>query len=190
MFPQSSEMSSKEASTPSIDRRHAATRETVPQPRHVARLVFSTTARPSQRCDVTAFHVRSPSAGDARTSVRPVWIGLSNSPKATFDSFYSFNPIPPLPLGHGCGGIPAPRSFGSSAFPFPPKNSPQRQRLLFAPLSKWRPSLWEQPPLAFKSPITGAEIRRPPWAQLLIDWSAPSCSASAQLTLSSTCCAS
>jgi hypothetical protein len=53
MFPQSPEMSSKEASTPSPDRRHAATRETVPQPRHVARLV-STTARPSQRCDVTA----------------------------------------------------------------------------------------------------------------------------------------
>src|SRR6267378_220632 len=60
-------MSSKEASTPSLDRRHAATRETVPQPRHVARLVFSTTA--------------------------------------AFDSFHSFIPIPPLPLGHGFGGI-------------------------------------------------------------------------------------
>src|ERR1700722_2760042 len=60
MFPQSPQVSSKEASTPSLDQRHAATRETVPQPRHVARLVFSATARPSQRCDVTAFHVRSP----------------------------------------------------------------------------------------------------------------------------------
>src|SRR6266850_5883285 len=69
-------MSSKEASTSSLDRRHAATRETVPQPRHVARLVFSTAARPSQRCDVTAFHVRSPPACDTRTSVRPGWIEL------------------------------------------------------------------------------------------------------------------
>ena len=118
-------MSSKEASTSSLDRRHAATRETVPQPRHVARLVFSSAARPSQRCDVTAFHVRSPPACDTRTSVRPGWIELPVPPRATFDSFHSFIPIPLLPLGHGFGGIPAPCSFGSSAFPFPPKNSSQ-----------------------------------------------------------------
>jgi hypothetical protein len=36
-----------------------------------------------------------------------------------------------LSIGHGFGGIPAPCSFGSSAFPFPPKKSPGTTQEIF-----------------------------------------------------------
>jgi single stranded DNA-binding protein len=48
---------------------------------------------------------------------------VSRSPKTELDSFSFFTPLSAPSIGHGFGGIPAPGSFGPSAFPFPPKKS-------------------------------------------------------------------
>src|ERR1700684_2613259 len=62
-----------------------------------------------------------------------------------------------LSIGHGFGGIPAPGSFVTSAFPFPPKNSLEKYRRVFVPLPKCRPSPWEQTLSLSSAPITRAE---------------------------------
>src|ERR1700722_12670273 len=77
--------------------------------------------------------------------------GASRFPKASSTHFIS-RPLSAFSIGHGFGGIPAPGSFGSSAFPFPPKNLRERRRRFFVPLPKCRPSPWEQTPLAFECP--------------------------------------
>jgi hypothetical protein len=57
-------------------------------------------------------------------ALRPAWIVLPvpQKPRSTYSFFH---PHSAPSIGHGFGGIPAPYSFGSSAFPFPPKNSSQ-----------------------------------------------------------------
>jgi single-strand DNA-binding protein len=54
-----------------------------------------------------------------------VWIVIPVSPKkrVRLISFLALLSAPSI--GHGFGGIPAPCNFGSSAFPFPPKNFSQ-----------------------------------------------------------------
>ena len=53
-----------------------------------------------------------------------MWIVLPVSPKPSSTHFV-LGLHSTLSIGHGFGGIPAPCSFASSAFPFPPKNSSQ-----------------------------------------------------------------
>jgi hypothetical protein len=67
--------------------------------------------------------VHRPPAGDARASVP---CGLCFPfPTKTSSAHFIFRIHSALSIGHGFGGIPAPCSFVSSAFPFPPKNSSQ-----------------------------------------------------------------
>jgi hypothetical protein len=85
---------------------------------------FIAATRLFQRCGATAFLVRSRPAGAARASVPPEWIVFPvRQEPVRLISFFHPNSAPSI--GHGFGGIPAPCSFGSSAFPFPPKNSSQ-----------------------------------------------------------------
>jgi len=82
----------------------------------------------------------------------PMWIELPVPQKPPSTHLILSSSFRPFSLGHGFGGIPAPCSFGSSAFRFLSKTLRKRQPRLFVPLPKCRPSLWEQTPLAFECP--------------------------------------
>ena len=92
-------------------------------------------------------------------SERPAWIVLPVSQnRVQLISFFAS--IPPSSLVTASGEFLRPAASCLLLFRFLPKSLRERQRRLFVPLPKCRPSPWEQTPLAFECPNYKGRKRR------------------------------
>jgi hypothetical protein len=87
-------------------------------------------------------------------------IVLPDPQKPRSNHFILSSPFRPS-IGHGFGGIPAPGNFGSSAFPFPPKNSSQTRSKTFCAPPEMQTLALAADPSRFRVPQLQGQKWRP-----------------------------